>query len=175
MGEEALQEAIRFQREADKEFDAGDMSAASKHKPNLLNTAVFLVETAQQVSVLGVNYKGRPWTKSVSENPALMYSLFACAAGIFAAASELIPELNKYLGLVKLPEEDNFKVFKASLSGQLQWKEIWKSASKILLGVAGLTVVTLLNLNIMHLGMIYMAYRQYKKAQQRQRGGAPQQ
>lgn len=39
-----------------------------------------------------------------------MYSLFACAAGIFAAASELIPELNKYLGLVKLPEEDNFKV-----------------------------------------------------------------
>lgn len=57
MGEEALQEAIRFQREADKEFDAGDMSAASKHKPNLLNTAVFLVETAQQVSVLGVNYK----------------------------------------------------------------------------------------------------------------------
>ena len=57
MGEEALQEAIEFQKEADKEFDAGDLTASSKHKPNLLNTAVFLVETAQQVSVLGVNYK----------------------------------------------------------------------------------------------------------------------
>ena len=60
-------------------------------------------------------HQGRPWTKSVSENPALMYSLFACACGIFAAASELVPELNQYLGLVKLPTENNFKVAPAMI------------------------------------------------------------
>ena len=62
------------------------------------------------------------------------------------------------------------QVFKASLSGQIQWKELRKSGSKILLGVAGLTLVTVLNLNIMHMGMIYMAYRQFKKQQNRQSG-----
>ena len=29
--------------------------------PNLLNTVTFLVETAQIIAVLFVNYKGRPW------------------------------------------------------------------------------------------------------------------
>ena len=29
--------------------------------PNLMNSTVFLVETAQIIAVLFVNYKGRPW------------------------------------------------------------------------------------------------------------------
>ena len=53
MGEAELKEVLRAQRRADKLYDAGDEEAASKaHKPNLLNTIIWLVETAQQVSAM---------------------------------------------------------------------------------------------------------------------------
>ena len=68
MGDEAIAAAVAFVK-ADKLAEAGDEEAASSHKPNLLNTMVFLVETAQQVAVMLVNYKGRPWMKGVTENP----------------------------------------------------------------------------------------------------------
>ena len=76
MGDAELKEVLRLQRQADKLYDAGDEEAASKaHKPNLLNTIIWLVETAQQVSVMLVNYKGRPWMKGATENPGLLYPL----------------------------------------------------------------------------------------------------
>ena len=81
MGDEAIAAAVAFARKADKLAEAGDEEAASSHKPNLLNTMVFLVETAQQVAVMLVNYKGRPWMKGVTENPGLLYSLAGCVAG----------------------------------------------------------------------------------------------
>ena len=53
MGDAELKEVLRLQRQADKLYDAGDEEAASKaHKPNLLNTIIWLVETAQQVSAM---------------------------------------------------------------------------------------------------------------------------
>ena len=40
--------------------DTGEsLDTKIKFKPSLLNTVVFLVQTAQQVSVMAVNYKGR--------------------------------------------------------------------------------------------------------------------
>lgn len=57
--------------------------------PNLMNTTIFLVETAQIVSVLFVNYKGRPFMKGMLENHALFWSLFLCIAGITFAAWEV--------------------------------------------------------------------------------------
>ena len=46
-------QVLRLQRQADKLYDAGEEEAASKaHKPNLLNTIIWLVETAQQVSAM---------------------------------------------------------------------------------------------------------------------------
>ena len=44
-------QVLKLQRQADKLYDAGEEEAASKtHKPNLLNTVIWLVETAQQVA-----------------------------------------------------------------------------------------------------------------------------
>jgi hypothetical protein len=77
-----------------------------KHYPNLLNTCVFLVETSQQVSVMAVNYKGRPFMLGTTENAALLWSLALCAIGLFVAVNEVVPELNTYLGLVPFPNED---------------------------------------------------------------------
>merc|ERR1719149_483493 len=101
-----LHDVIAFQKQADKDYEAGVEDASSAHKPNLLNTIIFLVETAQQVSVMLVNYKGRPWMRGATENPGLLYSLVACAAGVIVAAWELIPQLNSTLGLVPLPSDE---------------------------------------------------------------------
>lgn len=68
-------------------------------KPNLMNTVVFLVETAQIVAVLFVNYKGRPWMKGVTENHALFLSIFACVAGVAFCAWEASPMVNKMIHL----------------------------------------------------------------------------
>jgi hypothetical protein len=112
-------------------YESGGLAAlfsSSNHKPNLLNTIVFLVETAQQVAVMLVNYKGRPWMKGATENPALLYSLVACAAGVIVAAWELIPQLNSTLGLVPLPSDGMryslLSILAATLLGSFVWDRL---------------------------------------------------
>lgn len=51
-------------RMSEKEAEAGAAPQAYKFTPSLLNTVVFLVTTAQQVSVMFVNYKGRPFMQA---------------------------------------------------------------------------------------------------------------
>jgi len=105
MGEGAIKEAIAFQRKLEKEEELG-VENSSGHKPNLLNTVVFLVETSQQEAVMLVNNKGRPWMKGATENPALLYSLLALVVAVIVAAWELVPQLNEQLGLVELPNDE---------------------------------------------------------------------
>jgi cation-transporting ATPase 13A1 len=89
---------------------AADPAAAAgtgyKFTPSLLNTVVFLVTTAQQVSVMFVNYKGRPFMQGITENPAFMWSILLCAVGSFVCAFERMPELNAALKLVSMPNDD---------------------------------------------------------------------
>jgi len=75
-------------------------------KPNLLNTSVFLVETAQMVAVLLVNYKGRPWMKGILENHALCLSLFLCVAGVGALSWSLSPMVNGVMHLEPFPNDE---------------------------------------------------------------------
>jgi cation-transporting ATPase 13A1 len=73
--------------------------------PNLMNTVVFLVETAQTVAVLMVNYKGQPWMKGLLENRPLFFSAFVVAGAIVAAAWEFSPEANALLHLSPFPSD----------------------------------------------------------------------
>ena len=150
MSEQDLKDAIAFQREQERleanpppetddsnapsledKYEAGGFAAlfsSSNHKPNLLNTIVFLVETAQQVAVMLVNYKGRPWMRGATENPGLLYSLVACAAGVIVAAWELIPQLNSTLGLVPLPSDEMryklLSILAVTLVGSFVWDRL---------------------------------------------------
>jgi len=83
--------------------DTESLDTKIKFKPSLLNTVVFLVQTAQQVSVMGVNYKGRPFMLAATENAAMGMSLFAVGVMVFACAFEVVPQLNTLLRLVPLP------------------------------------------------------------------------
>jgi len=74
--------------------------------PNLMNTVVFLVETAQTVAVLMVNYKGQPWMKGLLENRPLFFAVFVIIGGVAAAAWELSPEANGLLHLSPFPSDE---------------------------------------------------------------------
>jgi len=96
--------------------------------PNLLNTAVFLVETSQCIAVLLVNYKGRPFMKGMSENHPLFLSVFACVAMCVCCAWGVFPEINTLIHLEPFPDDAfRFKVIGlvlASLFGTFLWDRL---------------------------------------------------
>ncbi|EGC38715.1 hypothetical protein DICPUDRAFT_53138 [Dictyostelium purpureum] len=76
----------------------------SPFKPNLLNSAVFLMSNAMQVATFAVNYKGHPFMQSLSENKPLLYALSAVWGLGLVLSTEMIPSLNEYLELVPFPD-----------------------------------------------------------------------
>lgn len=96
--------------------------------PNLLNSVVFLVQTAQMISVFFANYKGRPWMKGMMENHALFLSVFICVAGVIVASWEMIPQMNTMLQLTPFPDDAfRYKVVGlvlATIAGTLAWDRI---------------------------------------------------
>merc|ERR1711907_297578 len=96
-------------------------------KPNLLNTCCWLVETSQQISVIFVNYKGRPWMKGILENQPLFLSLFLCIALVAVCAWGAFPYLNEILNLEVVPEDLRPKVMATlfvSLIGSFLWDRL---------------------------------------------------
>lgn len=76
----------------DKEFE-----------PNLLNTTVYLISLSMQVSTFLINYQGRPFRESISENKPLYYSLLSLLGVSLLGAAEIYPELNEWVQLVPMP------------------------------------------------------------------------
>jgi len=75
--------------------------------PSLLNSAVYLLQLIQQISTFAVNYQGRPFRESLSENKGMFYGIIGVTGIAFACSTELIPELNEQMKLV--PFKDEFK------------------------------------------------------------------
>lgn len=82
--------------------------------PSLLNTGMFLLQLAQQVSTFAVNYQGQPFRESIKDNRGMYYGLLGVAALALAGATEFIPELNEQMKFVKM---DN--LFKTKLTGSI--------------------------------------------------------
>lgn len=73
-------------------------------KPNVMSTVIFLINGVQTVSVCAVNYKGRPFMKSMTDNPGLLYSLGISIVGVFLLCTEAMPLFNKVLQIVPMPD-----------------------------------------------------------------------
>jgi len=118
MGPELIAQVIAFQ----KKVSAGTLKEEDKYDeddplkalasmwgqpfmPNLMNTTVFLVETAQMVAVMLVNYKGRPFTKGLLENHVLFMSLFSTVGWVVFTAWELNPQINHALHFHAFPDD----------------------------------------------------------------------
>lgn len=83
-----------------------------KFEPSLLNTGMFLLQLAQQVSTFAVNYIGLPFKESIKDNKGMWYGLLGVAALTFAGATEFMPELNEAMQFVPMDI-----VFKSKLTG----------------------------------------------------------
>jgi threonine/homoserine efflux transporter RhtA len=62
--------------------------------------------TCAQVSVMAVNYKGRPFMLASTENKPMGWSLLAVCVGVFVCAFEVFPWFNDLLKLVPLPSQE---------------------------------------------------------------------
>lgn len=135
MGQEAIDEIKQFEKDRNKVIEGMDEEAFNDwtwfmsvpFKPNLLNTCCWLVETSQQIAVIFVNYKGRPWMKGLLENQPLFLSLFACIALVAVCAWGAFPYLNETLNLVVMPEDLRMQVMGTlfvSLIGSFCWDRL---------------------------------------------------
>jgi len=206
MGEDAVKEIIDFEKERNKHIDGLDEDAFNDwtwfmsvpFKTNLLNTCCWLVETSQQVSVIFVNYKGRPWMKGLLENQPLFLSLFICIGMVAICAWGVVPYINTTLNLVVVPQELRMQVMGTlltSLVGTFIWDRLMVAvfAPHIfkaqldevkstrfadfvpLLKTVGYIVgggVFLFAGNPILWGLGFMMWRSYKKSQEPPPGGA---
>lgn len=141
MGPEKLAEVTEFFRkvkaqEIDRAAHCGEddfmcqMQAywMAPFMPNLLNSVVFLVETAQMISVFFANYKGRPWMNGMLENHPLCLSVFLCVVGVVVAAWEIIPQANELVQLAPFPDDAfRYKVVflvLATIAGTFIWDRL---------------------------------------------------
>ena len=82
--------------------------------PSLLNTGMFLLQLAQQVSTFAVNYQGPPFKESIKDNRGMWYGLLGVAGLALAGSTEFFPELNEQMKFVKMDT-----LFKTKLTGSI--------------------------------------------------------
>jgi len=71
--------------------------------PNTLNTATFLITVLATINAFLVNYRGRPYMESLTENALLFRSIQGCYLVLFICAVEIFPPLNQLMQLSPLP------------------------------------------------------------------------
>lgn len=179
--------ARQIEKELAKQDTGASSSSGYRFKPSLLNTVVFLVTTAQQVSVMFVNYKGRPFMQGITENPAFMWSVALTGGGAFVCAFERAPELNRALKLVSMPNDDFrwrvLQLLAISTAGAFVWDRLcllvfapkvfraalaasrpdpvamFKSTKRFMLGIFTFLIVMGSNMNLLVLFAVYQAYK----------------
>lgn len=77
----------------------------AEFSPSLLNSAVYLLQLIQQISTFAVNYQGRPFRESLSENRGMFWGILGVTAIAFSCSTEFLPELNQQMKLVPFTEE----------------------------------------------------------------------
>lgn len=74
-------------------------------EPNLLNSTVYIISMALQVSTIAVNYRGHPFMESLRENRILLYSLVGTGSFILGLALGVMPDINKEFSIVEFDSD----------------------------------------------------------------------
>ncbi|KAJ0025693.1 hypothetical protein Pint_06765 [Pistacia integerrima] len=90
-------------KEAEKYMPDECIEPDSDFHPNLVNTVSYMVSMMLQVATFAVNYMGRPFNQSISENKPFLYALIASVGFFTIITSDLFRDLNDWLRLVPLP------------------------------------------------------------------------
>jgi len=93
----------------------GPIDLEAKFEPSLLNTAIYLLGLSQQVSTFTINFQGRPFREGIRENKALWYGLVGASAVAFSGATDLVPEMNRWLQIVEMKDSFKFRLTMAMI------------------------------------------------------------
>lgn len=74
-------------------------------KANIINSTVFIICFALQVSTFAVNHKGHPFMERLRDNKFLMYAILASSTVIVALSFGISNELNQTFEIIEFPEE----------------------------------------------------------------------
>lgn len=78
---------------------------AEEFKPNVVNSAVFIISMALQIFTFSVNYRGRPFMENLIENKPLLYSTLGTIMVILCLSMGIIEGLNEHFEIVQFPYE----------------------------------------------------------------------
>jgi cation-transporting ATPase 13A1 len=95
--------------------DDFSLSPDGKFQPNVVNSAVFLLSALMQVNNFVVNYRGHPFTQSITENVYLWRSVQVLYAVLLVVAGGQLEPLNDLLQMAPFPSPE----FQAYLLGIL--------------------------------------------------------
>ncbi|KAI9052919.1 hypothetical protein LZ554_003191 [Drepanopeziza brunnea f. sp. 'monogermtubi'] len=82
-----------------------DVDLEGEFQPSLLNSAVYLLQLIQQISTFAINYQGRPFRESLSENRGMYWGILGVSGIAFSCSTEFIPEINEKMRLVPFSSE----------------------------------------------------------------------
>lgn len=92
-----------------------EIDLEAEFEPSLLNTAIYLLQLAQQISTFAVNYQGRPFREGIRENKGMYYGLLGVAALALSGSTEFLPEMNEALKLVPMDSLFKFRLTSAMI------------------------------------------------------------
>ncbi|XP_050428737.1 endoplasmic reticulum transmembrane helix translocase [Adelges cooleyi] len=75
----------------------------SEFKPNVINSAVYIISMSLQLFTFSVNYRGRPFMENFTENKPLLYSTLATIAITLCLSMGIIDGLNEHFEIVQFP------------------------------------------------------------------------
>lgn len=87
-----------------------DVDLEAEFSPSLLNSAIYLLQLIQQISTFAINYQGRPFRESLSENKSMYWGIVGVSGLAFVCAMELVPDINQQMKLVPFTEEFKTKM-----------------------------------------------------------------
>ncbi|CAH2066263.1 unnamed protein product, partial [Iphiclides podalirius] len=73
--------------------------------PDLLNSTVYIISMALQISTFAINYRGEPFMEGLRENKPLLYSIVVSGGAVLALAAGIFPELSNMFEIVYFPPD----------------------------------------------------------------------
>lgn len=82
-----------------------ETDVVDEFKPNMVNSAVFIISMALQICTFSVNYRGRPFMENMSDNKPLLYSTIVQVMVIMCLSTGIIEGLNEQFEIIQFPSE----------------------------------------------------------------------
>ncbi|XP_045768267.1 endoplasmic reticulum transmembrane helix translocase [Maniola jurtina] len=73
--------------------------------PDLLNSTVYIISMALQVSTFAINYRGEPFMEGLKDNKPLLFSVLLSGGTVLALATGAVPDLTNAFEIVYFPPD----------------------------------------------------------------------